>query len=76
MQSREEVHDVFISRLKFVMDDQGFTIGELARKAKINHASVRAWFAQKSLPRADAIVKICDVLYISSDYLLGLSDEM
>ena len=53
--------------------------GESARKVEVNaglsNASFQAWRNGRNKPSADAIIKLAKYFGVSTDYLLGLSEE-
>lgn len=61
-------------RLAEIRKDHDDTQKELANKLNISLATVRSWEQDKSSPPHDALVNICSLYQVSSDYLLGISD--
>ncbi len=47
---------------------------ELAEKCNVKQSCVSKWERGITLPDAEMIVTICEVLHESADYLLGLKD--
>lgn len=47
---------------------------ELAEKCNVKQSCVSKWERGATLPDAEMIVTICEVLHESADYLLGLKD--
>lgn len=47
---------------------------ELAEKCNVKQSCVSKWERGVTLPDAEMIVTICEVLHESADYLLGLKD--
>ena len=68
-------HDIFIKRLIEELEDQGVTQAELARQLDRRREVISKWKYQGTFPEAKTLIRICKVLYVSCDYLLGLSDE-
>lgn len=62
-------------RLSEVRKDHGDTQAKLAQKLEVSLPTVWAWEQEKSSPSHEALVKLCQLYGISSDYLLGLTDE-
>lgn len=53
---------------------RGYSLKNLAIKAGLAENSIYDW--KKSTPKADNLQKVADVLNVSTDYLLGRTDEM
>jgi len=68
--------DVFRLRLDAVMSRTKLSQAELARRVRISPAAVLQYRRGKSLPTLDTLAIITHVLETSSDYLLGLADEV
>ncbi|MCK8606145.1 helix-turn-helix domain-containing protein [Leuconostoc citreum] len=63
-----------VSRIKEVAKSQHLSLIDVAIKAGIAENSIYGW-TQKT-PKADTLSKVADVLGVSTDYLLGRTDEM
>lgn len=53
---------------------RGISLKNLATRAGLNENAIYDW--KKSTPKADNLQKVADVLNVSTDYLLGRTDEM
>lgn len=53
---------------------RGISLKNLAREAGLAENSIYDW--KKSTPKADNLQKVADVLNVSTDYLLGRSNEL
>lgn len=53
---------------------RGYSLKNLAIRAGLAENSIYDW--KKSTPKADNLKKVADVLNVSTDYLLGRTDEM
>lgn len=53
---------------------RGYSLKTLAIKAGLAENSIYDW--KKSTPKADNLQKVADVLNVSTDYLLGRTDEL
>ena len=62
-------------RLQEIRKDNGDTQQSLADKLQVSLHAVRCWEQGKSDPSHDTLVAICKLYHISSDYLLGLTDD-
>lgn len=48
----------------------------LGNKLGVTKQTISGWERDRRVPKADDIVGLCRILDCSSDYLLGLSDEI
>lgn len=62
-------------RLAEMRKDHGDTQATLARRLGVSLPTVRAWEQEKSSPSHEMLVELCRLYHVSSDYLLGLTDE-
>lgn len=62
-------------RLQLVRRFAGDTQQELADRIHATIYAVRTWEQGKSCPSIDAIIAICKTYQVSSDYLLGLTED-
>ncbi len=62
-------------RLRAVRESKGYTPDTLAKLAEVSAQQIIRWESGPSDPAASLIVKLAEVLGISSDYLLGLVDQ-
>lgn len=66
---------IFATRLKKIMKERGVTQQQLADYLNITRQAVSLYLTGQALPDIDRLSMICTRLGVSSDYLLGLSDE-
>jgi transcriptional regulator with XRE-family HTH domain len=64
---------IFLDRLKTALNQRGLTIKQLSEQANISEQTIYSW--KKSNPKADVVSKIATTINVSSDYLLGLTDD-
>lgn len=62
-------------RLKTIMHWTYWKPYQLAEAIGVDRASIHYWLNGPQEPEAESIRKICASLRVSSDWLLGLSDE-
>lgn len=62
-------------RIKEAREIAGHTQSSLAELMGINHQQVWRWESGKYIPEAEKIASLAKALNVSSDYLLGLSDD-
>lgn len=63
------------NRLRQIRETRGITQEALAEKLGVRIQQIWRWESSKTDPAGHFIVKIAESLDISSDYLLGLSDD-
>lgn len=49
---------------------------ELGKLVGVSKQAISGWERGRRTPSADDLVKLCEVLNCSADYLLGLTDDM
>lgn len=59
-------------RLKEIMDERGMNAVELAERIGASPRAVQMWLVGKRQPSSGYLKKICIVLNVSADYLLGI----
>lgn len=64
----------FKERLNEVLKENGISQVALASKISMSQGVVNNYCTGKREPTLDVLMRICEVLEISSDYLLGLVD--
>ena len=62
--------------LKELRTEKGLTQGELASNLGITQDSISLWEKGKRLPDTQYIVRLSDFFGVSTDYLLGRSDDL
>lgn len=60
-------------RLKSLCDKQGISINDLEEKLDIGKNSLYSW--KKGIPKGTNLIKVADYFNVSTDYLLGRSDQ-
>ncbi|WP_220739128.1 helix-turn-helix domain-containing protein [Leuconostoc miyukkimchii] len=61
-------------RIKEVSEKRKMSIDYINDTAGLSNKAIYGW--KKSTPKADNLQKVADVLNVSTDYLLGRTDEM
>ena len=61
-------------RTELTAKQRGLSMPELERKAGLGEKSIYSW--KRSTPKSDNLAKVANVLHVSTDYLLGLTDTM
>lgn len=61
-------------RIKELADQKMITIAELERRANLGNGTVRRW--DKTLPSADKLQRVGQILGVTIDYLVNGNDEL
>ncbi len=67
--------NLFAIRLSEFIKETGLSKRKFAEKVGVSAVSVSDWTAGKIQPNAESIYLVCKAFNISSDYLLGLTEE-
>lgn len=62
-----------LDRIRSLANDRKVTLAELERNLNFSNGSLRKW--ETSTPSCDKIEKIADYFNVSTDYLLGRTDN-
>lgn len=62
---------MFAKRLKELRDENGISQAKLAELTNITQQAIGKWETGKSTPDPEMIVKLANLLDVSTDYLLG-----
>lgn len=65
----------FCNRLKSARTNKGISQKKLAECLFVSQQTVAKWETDKATPNPETITKISNVLDVSTDYLLGITDE-
>jgi len=63
-----------ISRTKDIAKLRGLSLDDVALKAGLSSKSIYNW--GRNSPKSENLQKVADVLHVSTDYLLGRTDQM
>ena len=66
---------MFGERLKELRESQGMSQTDLAEHLNVSRQSVGGYENYTTIPPADIVVKIADLFNVTSDYLLGRTNE-
>lgn len=66
--------DIIKQRLVEEIKNSGMTTIELGARVGVSPEMVTQYITTKKLPKLDTFAKLCKVLDVSSDYILGLTD--
>ena len=65
----------FCERLKIARNNLGISQKKLAEYLFVSQQTVAKWENDKATPNPEAITKISEILNVSTDYLLGITNE-
>lgn len=66
----------FLDRIDSLIEERGITRNILSKEIKeLNHNSFNAWQTRGTIPSGEIISKIADYFNVSTDYLLGKTDN-
>ncbi len=68
--------EYFGDKLRALRKERGLTQQQLADKMELVKASISAYEQNTKYPSLDVLIKLCTFFQVSSDYMLGLSDDM
>nr|WP_285123726.1 helix-turn-helix transcriptional regulator [Lactococcus petauri] len=68
--------EYFGSRLKALRKSAGITQAQLANKLQLASGTISAYEQGLKYPSIEVLIKICDILNTSSDYLLGITSNL
>lgn len=66
---------LFGERLKYLRNERELGQNNLAEKLQLSNASISYWETGKQIPSAEAVFKLAVFFSVSSDYLLGLTND-
>ena len=74
---KQEIVAVFSKRLVESMHERGLSQSQLSRESGVDRSTLSQLLAEENLrlPRADTVAAIAQALQVSSDWLLGLSQD-
>ena len=67
----EDIPKVFVDRLKEFMLEHKMSQGKLARRLKMQQASVSKWLRFKTMPETFVLIDLAKIFDCSVDFLLG-----
>lgn len=67
-------YPTFPDRLRFAMDLRGYSIQKLANRTYLSHSTISGYRLGYRMPNTDNLTRIAQVLRVSTDFLLGISN--
>ena len=64
----------FAKRLKEKREENKISQRALAGFIGVSHSSVSQWESEINIPTIESLIRLCKILKVSADYLLGLTD--
>lgn len=65
----------FGNTIRDIRMSYGWTQNDLAETIGVSAVTIRNWESEKKTPSMSAIISICELFNISSDYLLGIRKD-
>lgn len=66
---------IFSQRITEELKNARYSQKEIAQILHISESNITNWKRGQNLPSVDILYKLCVLLEVSADYLLGLEDE-
>ena len=66
--------DLIKERLKQEIKNSNKTIKEISKLLGVSPEMITQYCTTKKLPRLDTFAKLCEILGVSADYILGLKE--
>ncbi len=66
---------MFLERLEELLEEQGITKYKLSRDLNLSNSTIWNW-QNGCQPTADKLIKLADYFEVSTDYLLGRSNDV
>ncbi len=66
---------MFLARVAALIDAQGITRNKLLTDLQLDKSSFFNWERRGTIPGGDVVAKIADYFHVSTDYLLGRTDD-
>ena len=67
---------ITVERIQSLVERHNMTAAQLLRETKLNPASITQWKKGIAKPSFDAIIKISDYFNVTTDYLLGRTNNL
>ena len=66
-----EVKEIFAKRFAEAVDGSQISYAQLAKRLNISKPTVSMYKSGKAMPSLETFYKICEILDVSADFLLG-----
>ena len=68
------MYEIIKQRLKEELKGLKLTTVEISKRVGVSPEMITQYCTTKKLPRLDTFAKLCQILEVSADYILGLKD--
>ncbi len=68
--------EIFAERLKELREEKGLSLSQLARDVGVSHVAISRWEKKTRIPTIESLKALAIYFNVSSDYLIGLSDDV
>jgi transcriptional regulator with XRE-family HTH domain len=68
--------DIFLQRLKLARENRKLSQGELAQRSGLQPSAISHFETGSRSPSFDNLKKLADALEVSTDYLIGRSEQL
>lgn len=66
---------IFSERIKEALSESSYSQKQIAQILNISEGNITNWKKGDNVPSIDILYRLCMLLHVSADYLLGLEDE-
>lgn len=66
---------MFLTRVSALIESRGITRNRLLLETGINTNAFQNWEKRGTVPSGDVVAKLADYFHVSTDYLLGRTDD-
>lgn len=73
---KDDLMNIFAERLQYAMYWERLSQSQLSYKSGVPTATINRYILKRRGAHIENLVKLAKVLKVSTDYLLGLSDDM
>ncbi len=71
MMSTKIIYQVFMERLKDLMEDRDINMKILSNETSIPRSTINSWNLKERLPSAECLYALAEYFGVTIDYLLG-----
>ena len=71
MKNKEKLQNVFVERLKELLQEKGINQAKLSKETKIPQQSISSWITGVRTIQIDSLCVLADYFGVTTDYLLG-----